>query len=282
MSKDTLRVWERRYGFPNPSRNALGERVYPQDQVERLRLVRRLLDRGLRPGKLFAMDEAELLALGAGEGAPATQRTPTQDLLLYLLKIHDASELRRELTQIVMRDGVQRFVLDTAAPLVEMVGTAWSRGEIEVFEEHLFTEQLQRVLRQAIAQLGSPGGAPRILLTTFAGEQHGLGLLMAEAMAGLEGAACLSLGTQTPVHEIIAAAAANRADVVAISASGNTPQAALRESLAALRAGLPAATALWCGGGAVAGARAPGGVQFIQTLAGVGEEITAWRAQRSH
>ncbi|NBW47360.1 MAG: MerR family transcriptional regulator, partial [Betaproteobacteria bacterium] len=49
LSKDTLRVWERRYGFPQPTRDALGERAYPLEQVERLRLVKRLLDAGHRP-----------------------------------------------------------------------------------------------------------------------------------------------------------------------------------------------------------------------------------------
>ena len=29
LSKDTLRMWERRYGFPAPGRDAQGERVYP-------------------------------------------------------------------------------------------------------------------------------------------------------------------------------------------------------------------------------------------------------------
>ena len=37
LSKDTLRVWERRYGFPVPDRDVNGERLYPADQVERLR-----------------------------------------------------------------------------------------------------------------------------------------------------------------------------------------------------------------------------------------------------
>ena len=39
LSKDTLRVWERRYGFPTPGRDPFGERIYPIDQVERLRVV---------------------------------------------------------------------------------------------------------------------------------------------------------------------------------------------------------------------------------------------------
>ena len=44
LSKDTLRVWERRYGCPVPARDAHGERVYSQEQLELLRLVKRLLD----------------------------------------------------------------------------------------------------------------------------------------------------------------------------------------------------------------------------------------------
>ena len=43
LGKDTLRVWERRYGFPVPGRDRQGERSYPQDQVQRLRVIKRLL-----------------------------------------------------------------------------------------------------------------------------------------------------------------------------------------------------------------------------------------------
>ena len=48
VGKDTLRVWERRYGFPKPHRDAIGERVYPADQVERVRLVKHIMARGHR------------------------------------------------------------------------------------------------------------------------------------------------------------------------------------------------------------------------------------------
>src|ERR1700758_2508741 len=62
LSKDTLRVWERRYGFPRPLRDAHGERSYPADQVMRLRMIRRLMDQGLRPGAIVGSSDAELEA----------------------------------------------------------------------------------------------------------------------------------------------------------------------------------------------------------------------------
>ncbi|HTJ96057.1 MAG TPA: MerR family transcriptional regulator, partial [Rhodocyclaceae bacterium] len=39
LSKDLLRMWERRYGFPQPERDQHGERVYSLVQIERLRTI---------------------------------------------------------------------------------------------------------------------------------------------------------------------------------------------------------------------------------------------------
>src|SRR6478735_10199295 len=66
LSKDVLRVWERRYGFPVPNRDAHGERLYPAAQVLRLRLIKRLMDLGHRPGRLMSTSAEELEALAAG------------------------------------------------------------------------------------------------------------------------------------------------------------------------------------------------------------------------
>ena len=83
LSKDTLRVWERRYGFPAPPRDGLGERSYPFDQVERLRTIRRLLEAGHRPGRVVPLqaDELNRLAATLDAGAPEVRvvnRTPAR------------------------------------------------------------------------------------------------------------------------------------------------------------------------------------------------------------
>ena len=105
------------------------------------------------------------------------------------------------------------------AALTVAVGEAWLDGRIAVYEEHLYSEAVQSVLRSALVpfQAGLEAHAPRVLLTTVPGEAHGLGLLMAEALMTLESCRCLSLGTQTPIADIVAAAAAHRIDVVALS-----------------------------------------------------------------
>jgi DNA-binding transcriptional MerR regulator len=282
LSKDVLRVWERRYGFPCPQRGPGGDRVYSADQLVKLKLICRLVDAGLRPGRILPMPLEALRELAGEEPLPRAHVNSMLQQAMRLLMEYRSGELRRELNQAILRDGLYRFITETAAPLSAMVGEAWTRGEIRIFEEHLFTETLTIVLRGAIAQLPGNGRPPRVLLTTLPAEPHALGLLMAEAALSLEGADCVSLGTQTPVSDIAAAAIANRSDVVALSFAGNFPPKTLSEGLTALRRSLPSQVALW-GGGAGMGRlrRVPEGVLRLSSRDDVGNALNEWRNQSS-
>ncbi len=87
-----------------------------------------------------------------------------------------------------------------------------------------------------------------MLLTTLPQELHGLGLLMVEAMLVLEGCTCVSLGTQTPLLDVVQAAQAHRVDVVLLSFSAAQNGAVVLANLRELRAQLPSRIALWVGG----------------------------------
>lgn len=286
LSKDVLRMWERRYGFPVPERDVHGERVYPVAQVERLRAIKRLMDQGYRPGKLIAtpIEELGLLAPRHGRTALAEGQAvehPEHAELLRLLRQHDASSFVQALQQHLARQGLQRFVQDIVAPLTQQVGDAWEDGHFEVFEEHLFTELTKRVLRQAIAGLPPGSGSPRVLLTSVPDEQHMLGLLMVEALLALEGAECIPLGTQMPLLEISRAAAAHRADIVALSFSLAFPGRQLPKLLEQLRAALSPDVELWVGGGGALRLNPLAGVRHFSSLEqGVGA-LAAWRGEHA-
>jgi DNA-binding transcriptional MerR regulator/methylmalonyl-CoA mutase cobalamin-binding subunit len=281
LSKDVLRMWERRYGFPLPDRDANGERTYPPDQVERLRLIKRLMDHGHRPGKLIDKPTEELISLAPRRPVAhfASEAHEAGDLadLLALIKQHDAAGYQRAMQQRLARRGLHRFIEDIIAPLTQMVGDAWEDGSFEVFEEHLFAEQTKRLLRQAIAALPGPAPAPRILLTTVPDEQHVLGLLMVEALFALEGADCISLGTQMPLQEISRAAAAHRADVVALSFSAGFPPRQIPGLLQQLRMMLPAETELWAGGSGVARLAEMEGILLLGGLDEALKALAEWR-----
>jgi DNA-binding transcriptional MerR regulator len=160
LSKDVLRKWEARYGFPQPLRDEFGERIYPPEQVERLRLIKRLMDTGLRPSNIVGKDAATLLSLAATRHV-APQAAPGEALetrAVELLRRHDPEGLRQTLQRLLLRQGLTRFVQDTISPLNRAVGEAWARGELEVYEEHLYTEAVQWVLRNALAALTDTRG----------------------------------------------------------------------------------------------------------------------------
>ena len=286
IGKDALRVWERRYGFPSPGRDAHGERVYPAEQVETLRLVKRLLDAGHRPGRLLRLRPEEILALAdaqaatqalaASGGGPGADLEPFMDMILR----HDAVGLRHELARGLARLGAARFVTELVAPLGVAVGEAWMSGRIQVFEEHSYSEEVQVVMRQAIAQMPEPpeAGHPRVLMSTFPGEAHGLGLLMAETLLRLEACPCVSLGVQTPVLDIVRAAQAHHADVVAIGLTSAMGPQQIVDALGDLRDLLPDAVELWAGGSAAVLQRRPvAGVRALRSLLDIPPAVRAWR-----
>lgn len=293
LSKDTLRVWERRYGFPRPDRDAFGERTYPPEQVDKLRLIKRLMDRGHRPGKIIGLPVEHLRQIAqatAIEPPSAAEDGGQLERLrgyIELVKQHRVESLRQQLSQSLFRVGLSRFVIELVAPLTERVGDAWSRGELEVFEEHLYTESIQVILRNAINAIPLAGAdqaaRPRILLTTFPQEGHGLGVLMAEALFTLEGGRCLSLGVQTPIRDIVLAATAQQADLVALSFSSALSAGAVLDGLVELRAELPASIEIWAGGSSPAlHRRAPQGVRTLRTLEAIAPALAEWRDAHPH
>jgi len=280
LSKDVLRVWERRYGFPAPTRDVHGERAYPASQVRRLQLIRRLMDQGHRPGKLLILPSeglAELAAVSTPLAPVPSAADGSVGELLELIRRHDAQGLAQALQQRLVGEGLQSFVQDTMIPVIAAVGQAWADGRLRIFEEHLFTEVITRLLRQAVAGL-PVGKAPVVLLTTPPDEPHGLGVLMVEAVMALQGARCVPLGTQVPLGEIARAALAHRVDVVALSISGVYPVRQVAPVLRELRESLPAPVQLWAGGGGVARLQAAPGIELLHTLADAQSAVVRWQA----
>lgn len=292
IAKDTLRVWERRYGFPTPLRDAQGERRYSQDQLARLRLIKRLMDAGYRPGHVVTLPADALQALpicpvkpgrGGAVRVPRAEGAEASDgdfaPWLHWLATQDTERLRHELQARLQGDGLAHTVEHLIAPLTAAVGEAWVRGELTVAHEHLYTEAVQTLLRNALLQLQAPTRGPRVLLTTLPKEHHHLGLLMAECFMALNGCTRLSLGPATPLSDIVQTALNWQADVVGLSFSAHGKAQDVLQSLQQLRQQLPAKTGIWVGGSAsvLYGRRLPAGIQAFRQARDLVPAIALWR-----
>ena len=268
IGRDTLRVWERRYGFPDPLRNDKGERIYPETQLRHLQRVRRLLDQGLRPGKVLPLGEDGLHELEASllpeQGQDLDE---TVAAVLEAMQSADADQLETILRKQCAKQGMQAFILKTIVPLLKVVGERWAGGKLQIYQEHFLSQQLIRFLNSEIAIMQKRARKPRVLLATLPGEEHTLGLLMVAAMLSSHGLSIINIGGEVPMDQIVAAVEQFRAEILGLTFSGAYQYKNIRPHLIELRELLPEDVEIWTGGEGVSRLRKlPNGVTRFQTL----------------
>ncbi len=259
FGKDLLRKWRQRYGFPHLETGTDGKIGYSRKAIQHLLLIKRLLEGGFRPAQIVGKHPLELerLRLAIVNDLPEPNINRKSRKLLDLLKKSDLAGLQSLLAKERAKGSLNRFVLNTVLPLINEVGEAWSRNEIEIYHEHLCTSVIQRLLNAEILLCKPKRGFPIILFATPPQELHALGLLMAEAVLADQGATTFYLGSHTPLKDIKMAAQSYMADVVALSFSFAFPSRNVVPTLKHIRQLLPTKVEVWAGGSGVSSIRRP-------------------------
>lgn len=245
---DTLRIWERRYGFPVPGRNTRGHRSYSGDQVDELRIVKKLQSLGLRPGKIFALSSAERRELLT---EALEQERPPNKAMQQLTKEYAPSQIDQELRTQRQKLGLANFVHQFAVPLLKALDQGWTEGSISIAREHLVSDRLEELLREQLAIEQPPQSQKQLLFLTLSGERHKLGLLLAAVLFHAEGIGCIFLNEELPLSEIPQLASELQIDGVALSFSGHYSTRQAKNDLASLRNQLDQRIKLISGGQAV-------------------------------
>lgn len=273
---ETIRTWERRYGFPVPERKASGHRLYPLAAVGRLRRVAQAIARGHRPAEVVSASEAALDALLAAvpsapaRSAPDAAPPAASGDLLGAVRAFDGDILRRAFHADWARLGPLEFLERRAAPFLVAIGDAWESGALDVRHEHFASGCLGDFLRTVRAPLDDRAAGPIAVLATLPGELHGIGLQMAAVVFALHGWRVVVLGVETPAGQITALARDVPVGAVAISLVRRRDGRDSSLELARLRRALPRAVPLVVGGAGAARVKAAtrgGAVELCRDLA---------------
>ena len=286
ISADTLRMWERRYGFPNPRRLANGNRVYSAESVQRLIVIARALDAGFRPREVVGRDLdslEKLLAESARQASPAidTENDVWRPVMEAVVE-SDTVALRTRLRQLVATLGAKRFVAEVVSPLLSEIGRAWAAGAIDVRHEHLASEALTTQIRLLLAAFeDAPAGRPMVLLATLPQERHRLGMEMAALYLAAQGASIRMLGADTPADQLVDTAKQLNVEVLALSLSASSDPMAAGGYLRWMMSDLPASVQVWLGGANAARVRERHErIRVVQSWEDVDLELSRLRQER--
>ncbi len=263
LTADVIRVWERRYEAVSPSRSETRRRLYSDEDIERLILLRRATLAGRRIGDVAHMDDEELSALVASDDrstAKVPQPTPeagaTGDLeaarahreaCLAAVEKLDAAAMDATLTRARLELSTPVLIDAVLMPLLVEVGERWRAGTMRPYQEHLATSMVKSLLESLRPFNASPEG-PEFVVTTLAGQVHEMGALMAAVVGATEGWRVTYLGPNLPAEEIAAAALQRDARAVGLSIVYPPDDPRIPGELRSLRRLLPDGVAIVVGG----------------------------------
>jgi len=182
LAPATLRTWARRYGLGPGDHDSGAHRRYTPQDVARLEAVRRLTLQGLPPreaarvvlgepgvprpagrtggpgGQVLALPGAERVVRGLGRAAMQL----------------DSATIRATVRSELAEHGVLHTWDHVLRPVLAAVGARWAATGDGVEVEHLLSDCLTAVLREASEQV--PSGARPVLLASAPDEQHSLPL----------------------------------------------------------------------------------------------------------
>ncbi|MFZ4379534.1 MAG: MerR family transcriptional regulator [Polynucleobacter sp.] len=275
FSSDLLRKWRQRYGFPPQEALTNGKAAYSRETINRLLLIKRLLENGLMPAQVVSRSLLELNRLQQAITNESPNSNPNESIkkLIERLNHMDQEGFLALLVKARSMGTLTEFVTTTVAPLLVSIGVAWSKGEIDIYHEHLCSSIVERYLHAELLLYKPKGHFPIILFATPPEEHHILGLLMAEVIFAEQGAQTINLGRSIPLNDLKLAAIAGRANIVALSFSHSMPIRRIKPILTHLRHILPKNVEVWVGGSGIKIKKRP--QEGVRIFSGFEEAIVA-------
>ena len=257
LTLDTLRAWERRYGAVVPDRDDRG-RCYNDAHVERLRLLRSVVEAGNSIGRVAGLPDAELRRLAQRVGGEVLDGdipdevdvSQSKHLAAFLAAIDDFSFTRAssEMLRISMLVPPTALIHEVALPLMRLAGSRWHQGTWTIAQEHMVSAILTHLVGSLVRLYQTAPGAPRVLIATPPGERHEFGILASAMMVVTHSCELLYLGVDLPAAEIADAAIRGKADVVLIGVRRLKARLQGMDELKTLADLLAEPVQLWLGG----------------------------------
>lgn len=220
VPRNTLLAWERRYSIVQPARMANGYREYSEDDIRRLRELKRLIDDGHRVG------EAVSLLVDAENSFITPEARASEglgeDILDALLRFErgTAEELLRRCGSMPF----DRRINEIYFPLQRYLGELWEEDALTAAQEHIVSHFVREKLQGMLMSLGYGPAAGRLTLcAAYPEEQHDIALLGLAVKLAMRNHRIIYIGARTPLEDLSVLIRQRNPELVCISVTMPQP-----------------------------------------------------------
>lgn len=234
LSTQLIRVWENRYQAIAPARTETNRRLYSDDDIYKLKLLKQISDQGHSIGQIAGLTIQELESYVEPQNTNASpivveHQSAHLDSQMIEKAIHLVMEMKHAeldalLIQVATQVGYQKVVDELILPLMQEVGDRWYNDELSVAHEHLTTSVVRSFLDHVKRNFSIPRDAPKILVACPSNQHHELGALAVACASASVGWEPLFFGTNTPLSDLAAASLDAHVSAVALSYAVAGPQ----------------------------------------------------------
>lgn len=230
LSPHLIRAWEKRYRAVIPTRTDTNRRLYSDEDIEKLILLKQAVEAGNSIGQIASLERTELQSLTENSDISLrpsktrvyaeADRPPSANLFeacVMAMTSFDAEALEDSLNRAAIELNRLALLETVVIPFVRKIGELWSAGRLKIYQEHMATSILRTFLGDMLRFSDIQPSAKDIVVATPVGQLHELGALMVAVVAVSEGWRVTYLGTNLPSEEIAGAADQVRAKAVCLS-----------------------------------------------------------------
>jgi DNA-binding transcriptional MerR regulator len=259
----TIRAWEKRYQAIVPKRDAKGRRHFDQGDIDRLIMLKSLVDLGNNISEVATLTnpdlkktyekferEGKLIKLEFQESHDVKK---ILDRMISALQNYRLEQLSHELKVYKSELNYKEFAMQILWPLLQEVGRKVFDGSLGIAQEHALSAIIRHHVGEVMFQgvSAEKSNAPLFLLATPESELHEFGILMGALFCHYYGMRTLYLGANMPMQSLADAITQIRPEYTILgvsSAWGNSNRVNLDKYILGLYQQVSGKTSLLIGG----------------------------------
>ncbi len=227
LSRDVIRVWERRYGLVKPLRGSNRYRIYTDEDVALLRYLRIETEKGQTIGDLAALGRDTLLErMRESASLQLAEESRYERVLGDLIGALDPLDrelFERRLIGAVAVIPFEEALMGILLPLQEQVGQLWHDGKLSVAVEHYVTKQVQQKLFAVMNQLPVRDEGLKVVVACPPDQWHEIAAQAVAYRCWARGCRVYYLGPNVPIHSLVHLCEQVKSDLLVLSFTSSLP-----------------------------------------------------------